>query len=247
MEAKIAVRARIGSYGRALENLLLPAPCVLCGRSLQWTAWSQPPLCPECSSVEENGATARCAVCSRSLISEIDVCTRCRERKFAFDANISVFAYRGRMKELIRLYKFQRHRDLSWFFSRALVNVFRERWGVLPLVPVPPRPSSLRTRGFDPVGTIAVQIARSTDQRVLRLLERHGGRSQKTLDYGQRIVNLEGQISLRQRYRRDPASIPDSVVLLDDVFTTGATAHECARVLKQAGVASVFVVTIAMD
>jgi len=241
------VRNRAGAIGRAFENLLLPSSCVLCGRTLQWTTSAQPPLCPECSIIGEGETAARCRVCSRSLISEIDMCTRCRERKFAFDANVSAFAYRGKIKELIRLYKFQHCRDLSWFFSRALAITVGERWSELPLVPVPPRASSMRARGFDPVETISFQIAHASDQPVTRLLERHGGKSQKTLDYGQRIVNLSGQISLRDCYRRNASKVPDSVVLLDDVFTTGATAHECARVLKEAGVTSVFVLTIAMD
>ncbi len=71
-------------------------------------------------------------------------------------------------------------------------------------------------------------------------LERRAGPAQKLLGYEERLLNLRGTIRLRTR-------IPGEPLLLDDVFTTGATASECARLLRLAGAARVRVLTLAID
>lgn len=76
---------------------------------------------------------------------------------------------------------------------------------------------------------------------MLRLLKRSGGQAQKTLDLRERRENLRGRIL------DAGLAAPPEAVLFDDVFTTGATADTCARVLMQAGCRKVSVVSIAME
>jgi len=80
----------------------------------------------------------------------------------------------------------------------------------------------------------------------LELLSRRGGGPQKGLHYKERMENIRGTIRLR---RSGPATIdlPERVVLLDDIFTSGATADECAWVLQAAGVREVCVLTLAIE
>jgi len=245
----------------------LPARCALCGTLLQWNPWRQVPICDECPSAvpiarEEtnrlvlSGAragglvrsrTPRCRACSRPLISEREFCTRCRNREFLFDRHISVYRYRGSAKALVQAYKFRGRADLAPLFARELASLYREHFSGLPLVPVPPRPGASRDRAFDPVGLLVRHLSRETGAPVRRLLTRRRGVSQKSLSYTARLTNLRGRILLR-RAAGDPVTETRSgIVLVDDVFTTGATSHECARVLKQAGFPSVYVLTVAMD
>jgi len=78
---------------------------------------------------------------------------------------------------------------------------------------------------------------------VLDLLRRGPSREQKGLDFDARIANVRGTIALRSA----APPVPRELVLIDDIFTTGATASECARVLRAAGAAYVGVLTLAMD
>ncbi len=107
-------------------------------------------------------------------------------------------------------------------------------------MPVPPRPGR---RGLDPVERIARILERRWGITVCRCLSRTGGTEQKSLDFAGRSRNLKGRITVR------PArgGVPPLAVLLDDVFTTGATADACARALLEAGSVEVRVVTLAVD
>jgi predicted amidophosphoribosyltransferase len=75
------------------------------------------------------------------------------------------------------------------------------------------------------------------------LLVRRSGGAQKGLQYQARLENICGTVKLSRRAGR----LPSRVVLIDDIFTTGATVDECARVLLRGGVKKVFVLTLAVD
>lgn len=232
----------------AVEELLFPARCVLCGSHLAWSAERTAPICDCCPPAVALGVEARCRVCSRPLISEHGICTRCRERDFQFEQNISAFKYSGSAKKLMQAYKFGGRRELALFFAESLAPILKAMPAAAALVPVPARPGARRERGFAPVDLLVRRLSELSGAPVQRLLERRRGVSQKTLSYAARLTNLRGRIVLRRPIvlRRDD-SAQSPVVLVDDVFTTGATANECARVLREAGVQRVFVLTVAMD
>ena len=78
---------------------------------------------------------------------------------------------------------------------------------------------------------------------VKKLLIRKGKKAQKTLSRENRAENLRKSIGIEKNIK----NIPASVVLLDDVFTTGTTINECAGILKSAGVEKIYSLTIAID
>ncbi|MEW5818485.1 MAG: ComF family protein, partial [Spirochaetota bacterium] len=79
--------------------------------------------------------------------------------------------------------------------------------------------------------------------RILPLLYRGNTRQQKTLDFKERVVNLRGKIGIKGKTQQ----LPEKLVLLDDIFTTGSTANECSRVLLSSGVKTIHVLTLAID
>jgi len=81
---------------------------------------------------------------------------------------------------------------------------------------------------------------------MLTALTRGRSGPQKGLGYEERLKNIRGTICLRKAYRKE-GGLPDRIVLLDDIFTSGATVDECARVLQLAGVREVRVLTLAME
>ena len=150
-----------------------------------------------------------------------------------------MFAYAGEVKELVAWYKFSHRTRLAVLFAQYLGEALsREMPGVL-LVPAPARSGP---RAVDHVERIARVLERRHGAHVVRALERVGGVSQKTLDFEARKKNLAGAIRARRNVR-----VPREAVLLDDIFTTGATADACATALKDAGCGSVHVLTLAID
>ncbi|NBB89588.1 MAG: hypothetical protein GVY23_00110 [Spirochaetes bacterium] len=162
-------------------------------------------------------------------------------------------------KQLIVAYKFGARLRLAAFLSDYLVAFIPPKAVV---VPVPASPRGRRRRGYDQVTRLAVELRRRHGTSVLKALRRTRGREQKRLDFDGRSRNLAGAIKLGrdvfgaragdrarlgcQRFGRTP-TLPRHVVLLDDVFTTGATMNECARVLRSAGAVRIDAVTLAAD
>jgi ComF family protein len=234
----------------ALADLLFPRDCLLCGESLLLNTakagGARVPLCPKCFDALPFLEGARCRSCSQPLISELDVCMRCRGRNYPFERNLSLFAYRGAARALIHQYKFRNERSLDALFACLLSVPLLDIFSGLPVVPAPARPAHVRKRGWDPVSVVAALLRRRYGVTLLPVLQRMRTAPQKSLDFEHRAKNLRGKIIFRGGGKH-AGNLPPHVILLDDVFTTGATASECTRVLAAAGVARVEVLTIAVD
>jgi ComF family protein len=233
--------------GRTLLEILYPRSCVCCGDSLLFRGSLRFPICSTCENcLMPIAAENRCLVCSIPLISEIERCTRCSERSFSFSSNFSLYEYRGPIRQIISQFKFSNRRSLADLIASLLRPELQRRFEGLPLVPVPGSRLSVRRRGWDPMFEVARVLRRTTGTEIHALLGRRGGGPQKGLHYQERMENIRGMIRLR-RSDRNKAALPDRVVLLDDIFTSGATADECARVLRVAGVREISVFTLAIE
>jgi ComF family protein len=188
-------------------------------------------------------AVRRCRICSLPLISEQGQCIRCRSRDYAFKRNISIFEYRGAVRELIYQFKFRNRIRIGFVLAAFFQTALQAPQPDTLLVPVPGNPFSVRSRGWDPMSIIAGTLAKSHGFPVRRLLSRRSGSAQKTLSYEDRRSNLAGKL----RLARPVPGGARRVILLDDVFTTGASASECARILAETGVDSVEVLSLAID
>lgn len=233
------MRHHAASLPRLLLDILFPGRCLLCGTWLLFEgAWGSQ-VCEACVTGLSPIAGPRCRVCSMPLSSEDGVCTRCRETRFAFEASHSLFAFEGEMKDLIHQYKFHGRTRIAELFAFFLADAARRRFPDSVLVPVPPRPEKW---GYDHIGRIVRILEARHGMRILRILDRKKGLPQKSLDFEERRRNLVGAIRVRHG-----STAPDSSVLLDDVFTTGATLDACAHALKEAGGGKVQAITLAID
>jgi ComF family protein len=222
-------------------ELLFPGRCLLCGAELAFRARPGEPVCRDCREALAPLAEARrCAVCSLPLLSEKRLCTRCRKREYEFEANLSLFEYRDEIRELLYQYKFRNRLRLAGVLAEFYARALRASFPGAVLVPAPASPQAVRRRGWDPVERICRVLEREYGFAAGRALARRPGPAQKLLGYEERLRNLRGTIRLRQPPAREP-------VLIDDVFTTGATANECARLLRQGGALRVRVLTLAID
>jgi competence protein ComFC len=230
---------RAGRGARLLLDILFPGRCLLCGAWLPIPADHPSPVCLCCRARLKPIEGERCSRCGVPLVSERGTCVRCRATEYAFQANLPLFAHAGAARDLLAKLKFERRKRLAPLFAELLLKTMDDARRELPIVPVPSRPGR---EGPDAVETIARCLERRHDRQVLRLLTRRGGVQQKTLDFARRRENLSGMIVLR----RD-AAVPDAVLLLDDVFTTGATLDACAEVLRKAGCRQVLALTLTIE
>ncbi len=228
----------LAGVGGAILDVLFPGRCALCGQWLLPGMDTAVPLCPGCRGLLQPPPGERCAQCGTWLISERRTCTRCRQADFVFLSNTPIYPYAGSARLLVNALKFGGRRRLALFFAQRAAAILPDDGA--PIVPVPARPGR-RTR--DPVELVARCLAAATGRRLLTILVRTGGAQQKTLDLQQRRDNLLGRIRLRS----PDVPVPPQVLVLDDIFTTGATLDACARVLAAAGCAAVRGLTLAIE
>ncbi len=225
-----------------INNLLIPKTCILCGKLITETIHLYP-VCSACEDKQIENKGKICSICSYPLISEKDKCMRCRDGIFNYLYNRSVFNYTGDIKELIYQYKFNNCKNLSIYFSKSLSKLLFNNYPECIIIPVPGRSIIKKRKGWEHIDQITKILKHKYRLPVQKLLTRKGEKAQKTLSREKRAENLRKSIGFSKKIKK----IPESVVLLDDVFTTGTTINECAGILKTAGVKNIFSLTIAID
>ncbi len=212
-------------------ELLLPQRCVVCSvPGAQVCAHRHaalprisPPLCERCGAPTA-WPVARCAECSG--------------RRLAFECARAAVAYDDAVRVLVREWKERGLRRLAGL-AADLVAASLERPGHTMLVPVPADRDRSLKRGHEPAAQLARELGRRWELPVERLLHRtRAGVRQRGLSHADRRANVRGAFAARR-------GIQTSIVLIDDVYTTGATANAAASALRKGGARRVEVVTFA--
>jgi ComF family protein len=241
----------LSEWATACLDLLFPPFCPLCRGRLG--EGRQDPLCGGCWAGLERLTPPYCRCCGRPLgrlapdaPAEDGPCEPCRRRRPPFAYARAAALYGGRVREALHVLKFGGKAALA----RPLGDLLAEAGGArLPLgqvdclVPVPLHPAREAERGFNQAALLAGRVGRRWGVPVeARALSRHRATAPQTeLDAAERRRNVRGAFVLG----RGGAVGGRHVVLIDDVLTTGATAAECARVLRRAGARVVGVLTVA--
>ncbi|MDR7417635.1 MAG: ComF family protein [Armatimonadota bacterium] len=229
-----------------LVDLLYPPICAacnspgehLCERCLLQSRRIQPPVCACCGSPVPPTGWGRAAVHTRD-----GRCEACRRHPPAYERARSVFVYEGPIREAIHALKYHGRRAAAAPLGLLLAQHASAdlTQGVESVVPVPLHPSRLATRGFNQAELLARPLAARLGVPCLTHAVRrsHHERAQAELDAAARHA------SVRDAFCPGPAHVGTRVVLVDDVFSTGATAEACAAALKRAGASAVAVLTVA--
>lgn len=173
------------------------------------------------------------------------LCSNCAGRRWALGRVRAAYRAVGTVREVILRFKYQREYSLRPWLGRWMRDGFRqyysqEKWDAL--VPVPLHGARRRERGFNQsaeiAGWLGAKVGIGVEEGLVRIKPTP---PQARLRRAERLRNLRGALALAPGF--DPRG--RRLLLCDDVFTTGATADACARVLKQAGAEEVAALTVA--
>ncbi|MBN1224936.1 MAG: ComF family protein [Candidatus Aminicenantes bacterium] len=232
---------------RNFELILFPSYCRLCSAFLADP--EEKIICRSCWEYVKPEKSPYCLSCGRFFegAGEPHLCALCLQDKPPFHVQRSFGRYGGPLKDIILLGKFHSLPVLAdGLAQRAYAHLrFEEAlwWNLDALIPVPLHPKKEKVRGYNFAQIIAQKFARLSGFDVLekKLIKIKNTPPQMSLTMADRSKSVKGAFAVRKR-----EEIEDKVILLvDDVYTTGATVRECALVLMKAGAGEVRVVTVA--
>ena len=232
--------AKVGSWlAEGLLASLFPPHCLLC----QSATAGLDILCQGCLDSLPQLTGARCHRCQEPLADPgADLCRTCGTQNRGFDLARALGPYEGSWGRLVCALKYGREKAVARFLASRLAQYVEheDAFGKVDAITfVPMTRTELKTRGFNQSLLLAHQFAKLVGVPVRRLMEK--GRStqpQVALSAKERRRNLHGAFRLLRAGE-------GSILLVDDIFTTGSTVDECGRLLKNGGYGAVYVLTVA--
>jgi ComF family protein len=227
---------------------LFPDECRVCGQPLQ--DFSKIPVCSGClKDPSPLLADHFCVVCHTPFLNSAPLdeqgrCGLCRAGANGFDAAFAFGEYGGTLRKLIHLFKYTRMKPLAAPLGKMLNAALPRDRAFDVIVPMPLHWRRRWDRGFNQAELLARAVSQRSGMPVREVLKRSRATpAQAGLTNSERRRNVTGTFEVSRVDRRHVEG--RHVLLIDDVFTTGATASSAAAALKRAGAARITVLTLA--
>lgn len=227
----------------SILGMLFTSTCPLCGQTMAFNAKG---ACKECSEKIRYIREPRCQKCGRPL-GEMDqiLCEECTKRKHHFDAGICIFEYSGRMKESIYEFKYNNRREYGEYYAVEAAKIYGKvlkQWNIDAIIPVPIHKEREIERGYNQATEFGQALARYTGIPIRKniLIRTKKTEPQKELTDIMRYLNLKNAFSID----RNAMAKIRTVLIVDDIYTTGSTIDACSSILKKAGADKVFFLCI---
>ncbi len=239
----------INACRRAKEyalDLIFPKACLRCESEGAW-------CCTACTA-KIMVVPPQCFVCHALAPATADhpagkTCEHCRKNT-PVQYFFSPFIYQDEtVRTLVQALKYERIRSLDAWFAAALADYLRYFQIIIPadtlLIPIPLHRRRLRSRGFNQSELIARELAKRLGILVAHdiLIKKSATAPQADLPRRERLTNIVGSFSLAEDAGETLRG--KTIIILDDVRTTGATITEAARILKKSGARRVWAITVA--
>ncbi len=230
-------------WEREIKDLLFPLHCPICDTVL---FHGKGRICPECAEIPQPVKAPRCVCCGKHIHKIEQVrCRDCSGLKKNFEKGVALYEYAS-VHDSIHRFKNMGRMEYAYFYGEELRKWLMpviESMGADALVPIPLHPSKLRKRGYNQATLLAKEISKGCNIPVREdiLVRTQKTAAQKTMDHGERQNNMKKAFHMVQNDVK-----LNTIILVDDVFTTGNTLDAAAAELKRGGVKQVFFITLAI-
>ena len=238
-----SIRKNIKQIVKGIADAIYPKTCPFCDRIIK----REQDICVECYSKLRYIEEPYCKKCGKQLHKqEVEYCYDCATSIHIYKKGMAVFAYNDMVSKSIYRFKYHNRRYYAKAYGYAMAKRCGEMiksWQPDVLIPVPIHSKKMQKRGYNQAELIARELSAliniPIDNRCLRRT-RHT-KAQKELNRNERKKNLEKAFKISSNvveYKK--------IVLIDDIYTTGSTIDECAKVLMEAGVKEVFFISLSI-
>lgn len=225
-------------------KMLYPPRCPLCDRLIKV---SERLVCPDCIGKIAFIKGPLCGKCGRPLKdTENGCCDECKLRKHVFDRALAPFRYEGEVKESLMNFKF-RHRAEYYYFYAAAIAAYAgsavQIWAPDIIIPVPAHKKREKERGYNQAYLTARELGKFFEIPVSRdlVLRVKNTKALKELGYKERLETLKGAFEINRKYE-----VPQRVLIVDDILTSGSTLDSMSSLLKNAGAEHVYALCISV-
>ncbi len=238
---------KVSSITKLAELIFFPSFCELCSSLLESS--QERVICRSCWEQMIPYSSSYCLCCGRFFegSAEPHLCQDCLEKRPPFTIHRSYGRYKGKLKDAILLYKYRRFQVLGGGFSRLIFRRLGKEeniwWKADVIIPVPLHPKRKKKRGFNQAQVIAAGLAGFKGIKLEEgvLVKIKNVLPQTFLETEEREKNVSGAFRVIDKVKIRGKT----VILVDDVYTTGSTARECSLVLREAGAREVRALTLA--
>ena len=227
-----------------MVELLFPRRCPVCEDIVEPKGKL---ICRECEEKIHFISEPVCKICGREILShEEELCGNCKRHRFSFEYGLSLMSYSDVAARSITRIKYTGAKEYLDYYGKKAVDYYGERirsMEVDAIVPIPVHKSRLKIRGYNQALVLAEIMGRELGIPVLGdvLLRRKKTAASKELNAAERLKNLSSAF-----FAENIPGDMRSVLIVDDIFTTGATLEAASRCLKKAGVEKVYCFALAI-
>lgn len=227
-----------------MVELIFPRRCPVCEDIVEPKGEL---ICPECEEKLHFISEPVCRICGREILSdEEELCENCKRHRFSFEYGFALMSYSDVAARSITRVKYTGAREYLDYYGKMAVKYYGDRiksMGIDAIVPIPIHKSRMKIRGYNQALVLAEVMGRELHIPVCGdVLFRHKKTAaSKELNAAERLKNLSSAFSAGE--------IPKdmrSVLVVDDIFTTGATLEAASRCLRSAGVEKVYCFALAI-
>lgn len=239
---KLRGRGKRYKGGELFWDLLFPKRCPVCDGIVKI---GKGYICEECTKNLRFVGEPLCMKCGKPLEEEAEYCADCRRREHPYRQGAAVFEY-GSIAASVYRFKYKGRQEYAEFFGRCMAESLRAewaRWKPEALLPVPIHSSRKRKRGYNQAELLAEVVSEQTGIPVRKDLLVRDKKTipQKELDGSGRQNNLKKAFKI---IKNDVKL--NTIVIIDDIYTTGSTVDAITRELHKAGVPNVYYAALAI-
>ena len=236
---------------KEIINLIYPVRCPVCDDIIA----RRGSLChKECYEKLVRIKEPLCKKCGKMIEDEsIEYCFDCTNKKKIFVEGRAVFLYDSLMKNSISAFKYKSKKEYGIFYAKEIIkwlgDYIKDK-NIDAIIPVPIYKDKLKTRGYNQADIIAKIIGKELNIKVLSkaLIRTTNTAPQKELNNIQRFRNLNNALDINMSFLDllEPSIELNNILIIDDIYTTGATINNCAKVLKKYKNVNVYYVAVSI-
>lgn len=232
---------------QTILDIIYPVRCPICGEIV---IPKENKICGPCKDQLQYITEPRCKKCSKPIEQEDkEYCSDCEHKNYHFRHGYAIWVYDETMRQSIAGFKYHNKREYAKFYIEEILRIYGDEIKKISpdaIVPIPLHKSKYRERGYNQAEILACGLGKRLGIPVLShlLIRNKKTLPQKQLSDRERLQNLREAFEYNQAVADDFHKEIKTILLVDDIYTTGSTIEACTNELMSNGIKDIYFITL---